>query len=185
MEMEQAAQTMIDNLKKNTGKSLEQWIAIVKSTGMQKHGEIVKHLKQEHSFTHGFANLVAMKTLKADAGSANEDELIGNQYKNKEQLKTIYDLLIEKIKAFGNDIEIAPKRAYVSLRAKKQFGLIQPSTKTRLDVGINLKGIDPTQRLENSGSFNTMCSHRVRLESANEVDKELIDWLKEAYLAAK
>lgn len=75
--MDQAAQTMIDNLEKNTGKSLAQWVAIVQKEDFKKHGEILKYLKTEHAFTHGFANLVAHKALKSDAGSASDtDELI-------------------------------------------------------------------------------------------------------------
>jgi hypothetical protein len=50
-----------------------------------------------------------------------------------------------------------------------------------VDVGINLKGVSPKGRLEASGSFNAMVSHRVRVENAKEVDKELIGWLKDAY----
>ena len=82
---------------------------------------------------------------------------------------------------FGADVELAPKKAYVSLRRNKQFGLVQPSTKTRVDVGINLKDVAATERLEKSGSFNAMVSHRVRLASPTEVDAELIAWLKQAY----
>ena len=73
------------------------------------------------------------------------------------------------------------KKTYVSLRRNKQFAILQPSTKTRFDVGINLKGTEATDRLEPSGSFNGMVSHRVRLHSLDEVDAELIGWLKEAY----
>jgi len=101
--------------------------------------------------------------------------------KGKESLKPIYDTLIEQISQFGKDVQIAPKNAYVSLRRNKQFALIQPSTKSRVDVGINIKGKNPTDRLESSGSFNAMVSHRVRLSEVSQVDKELIDWLKEAY----
>ena len=85
---------------------------------------------------------------------------------------------------FGNDIEIAPKKAYVSLRRNKQFALIQPSTKTRVDIGINLKGREPAGRLEASGSFNAMVSHRVRVAGVDEVDEELLGWLRAAYDAA-
>jgi hypothetical protein len=55
---------------------------------------------------------------------------------------------------------------------------------TRLDVGINLKGAEPTARLETSGSFNAMVSHRVRLSKPAEIDKELLGWLKRAYEAS-
>ncbi len=176
--------TMIANLEKNTGKTLEQWIKIVKKSGFEKHGEMMNFLKTEHEFTHGFANLVVHKARQSDAGSADEADLVDEQYKGKEQFRPIYDALIKKIEKFGDDVEIAPKRAYVSLRRKKQFGLIQPSTKTRLDIGINLKGIEPTEKLEKSGSFNSMVSHRVRVETASDVDKEVVGWLKQAYDAA-
>jgi predicted transport protein len=180
--MDKALQSMIDNLKKNSGKSLEEWIKLVKKTGLEKHGEILKFLKSEHGFTHGYANLVSMKARSADAGSAeSSDQLIDDQYKNKENLKPFYNNLISKIKNFGNDIEIAPKKAYVSIRRKKQFALIQPSTKTRLDVGINLKGTEPSGNLEAAGSFNAMCSHRVRIEDDSKINAELINWLKSAY----
>ncbi|MCB1054178.1 MAG: DUF4287 domain-containing protein, partial [Acidobacteria bacterium] len=61
------------------------------------------------------------------------------------------------------------------------FALVQPSTKTRLDVGLRLDAVEPSGRLEASGSFNTMVSHRVRVESADEVDEQLVGWLRAAY----
>ena len=75
--MDKGMQTMIDNLYKNTGKTLEQWIEIVNQQNLQKHGEILGFLKEKHGFTHGFANLVAHKAKGSDAGSAeNTDDLI-------------------------------------------------------------------------------------------------------------
>src|SRR5690242_599327 len=89
--MDKATQTMIDNLYKNTGKTLEQWTELVKKENFSKHGEMMNFLKEKHSLTHGFANLIALKARAADAGSAeNQDDLIIKQYKGKEQLKTIY-----------------------------------------------------------------------------------------------
>ncbi|MEZ4821823.1 MAG: DUF5655 domain-containing protein [Ignavibacteria bacterium] len=108
----------------------------------QKHGEILKFLKEQHGLTHGFANLISLKARGTDAGSAeNKSDLIEKQrYKGKEHFKPIYDKLISGIKKFGNDIEIAQKNANVSLRRKKQFALLEPATKTRFEIGINLKG---------------------------------------------
>jgi len=174
--------TMIKNLREKYGKTLEEWIQIVKKTGIEKHGEIIKFLKEKHGFTHGFANLVALKARGTDSASADSPEsLVEAQYKGKESLYPMYEQLIREVKAFGSDVEIAPKRGYVSLRRKKQFALIQPSTKTRLDIGINLKGVAPAGRLEASGSFNAMCSHRVRVSDGNDIDADLINWLKLAY----
>ena len=70
---DEMAEAMIANMKEKTGKTLEQWIAIARKMGAAKHGEIVKILKSDHGMTHGFANLVAHKTLKSDAGSSTTD----------------------------------------------------------------------------------------------------------------
>ena len=72
--MDHATQTMIDNLHKNTGKSLDEWIAIVDGLKLQKHGEILKFLKEGHGFSHGFDNLIAHKALKYDACSAENQD---------------------------------------------------------------------------------------------------------------
>lgn len=179
--MDKATQTMIENLYKNTGKTLEQWIDIVKKQNFAKHGEIVKFLKEQHEFTHGFANLVAHKTKETDAGSAeNKDYLITKQYTGKEHFKPIYDKLISEIQTFGNDIEIAPKNAYVSLRRKKQFVTLNPATKTRFEVGINLKGQEPKGKLE-AEKPNSMCSHKINLADLKGIDREVIEWIKTAY----
>jgi hypothetical protein len=181
---EQEMENMIGNLREKTGKPLEDWIPIVRRSGSSKHGEIVKLLKEKHGVTHGYANLIAHKTLGSDAVSAAAGgaDLVGDQYSGaKAGLKPIYELLSGKVRAFGPDVELSPKKGYVSLRRSKQFGLIQPSTATRLDVGLNLKGVPPAGRLEASGSFNAMCTHRVRISSAAEVDRELVGWLKRAY----
>ncbi|MFC5623336.1 DUF4287 domain-containing protein [Algoriphagus winogradskyi] len=183
--MDQAAQTMIDNLAKNTGKSLDQWVAIVQKEDLKKHGEIVKFLKTEHEFTHGFANLVAHKTLKSDAGSASDtDELITKQYKGKEHFLPIYEKLSAEIKALGSDVEFAPKNSYVSIKRKKQFAMLIPATKTRYEIGINLKGHPAEGILEIDTKTNGMCSHKIYLTDVNDINEEVSSWLKKAYETA-
>jgi predicted transport protein len=177
------AQTMIDNLPAKTGKSADQWLRLLAGKSLEKHGEIVKWLKSEHGVTHGFANLIAHLHRDAAAGGTKgTDDPIETQYAGaKDALRPIYDEIVKHVSAFGNDVEIAPKKSYVSLRRNKQFAIVQPSTKTRVDVGINLKGQKPTKRLEKSGSFNAMVSHRVRISDKGAVDAELVGWLKSAY----
>lgn len=172
---------MEEGLKEKTGKTLEQWIKIVQQQKLDKHKAIIDFLKAEHGFTHGYANFVALKARGADAASHNADDLVTNQYKGKEVLKPIYDELIKKISKFGSDITITPKKDSVSIIRKKQFALIKPATKTRIDLGLKLKDKPTTDRLGNSGPFGTMCTHRVQLTDKKEVNKELLDWLKEAY----
>ena len=180
--MDQGTQTMIENLYKNTGKTLEQWIDTVKKENFEKHGEIIRFLKEQHSLTHGFANLIAHKAKGSDAGSAeNQDDLITKQYQGKEHLKPLYEKVITEIQKFGKDIEIAPKNAYVSVRRKKQFAILQPATKTRFEIGINLKGQEPTGKLEAISGSNAMCSHKINIATPEDIDKEVLDWIKQAY----
>lgn len=183
---QQMAQTMLKNVPDKTGKSVAQWCAILKKSGLDKHGEQVKFLKTDHGVTHGFANLIA--TLYRNDGKlpgADESALLEAQYAGpKADLRPIYDALITAASKLGKDVEISPKKTCVSLRRNKQFALIQPSTRTRVDLGINLKGTEPDGRLEASGSFNAMVTHRVRLTSPKDVDAQLKRWLKQAYAEA-
>jgi hypothetical protein len=183
---EEMTASMVANLGEKTGKAMPQWLKIVKASKLAKHGEIVKMLKGDHGMTHGYANLVAHEALREAAGpAAGDTDLIAQQYAGaKAELRPIYDAIIDVVKKFGGDLEIAPKKAYVSLRRNKQFAIIQPSTKTRIDVGINLKGVAPAGRLEASGSFNAMVTHRVRVETPADVDAKLTGWLKDAYQEA-
>ncbi|MES2418050.1 MAG: DUF5655 domain-containing protein [Bacteroidota bacterium] len=185
MDVEKAVANMIANLQKNTGKTLAEWIVILKAREGSKHGEMVKHLKEVYGISHGFANTIVLKARGADAGSAtSQDELIDKQYLGKEALKPIYQQLLNIIKSFGEDVELAPKNAYMSVKRKKQFAIIQPSTKNRLDLGLHIKAIEPEGKLEKSGSFNAMCTHRIKLEKESDIDQEVIGWLKKAYEAA-
>jgi len=182
-EFDAATQSQIRNLEEKTGKTLDQWVKIVKARKLEKHGEMVAFLKSTHEMGHGNANLVVLTARGSVGAEAPADEdLVGTQYAGpKAALKPIYDDLMKRVAKFGADVEVSPKKAYVSLRRKKQFALIQPSTTTRLDVGINLKGLEPHGKLEASGSFNAMVSHRVRVESARDVNADLLGWLKKAY----
>ncbi len=174
---------MIAGLPEKTGKSLEQWHKIVRFSKLSKHKEIVTFLKLEHGITHGFANLIALQFLETDSHTTSDTSaLLDAQYSGaKLEMRPVYEAILAAVQKFGNDVEVSPKKQYVSLRRNKQFAIVQPSTNTRVDVGINLKNTQPTTRLEAAGSFNAMVSHRVRIGKISEVNKELIGWLKQAY----
>ncbi|MEO9965001.1 MAG: DUF5655 domain-containing protein [Reichenbachiella sp.] len=176
---------MEQGLLDKTGKSLEHWIDVVMKAKIEKHKAIIDFLKSEHGFTHGYANFVALKARKSDAGSQDAVDLLENQYKGKEVLRPIYEKLVVAIEKFGSDVTRTPKKDSVSMIRKKQFALIKPATKSRIDLGLKLKDKPVGSRLENSGPFGTMCTHRVKLSSVDEVDDELIGWLEEAYQKAE
>ena len=155
--MDQALKTMIDNMPEKTGKSLEGWKMILLTESFKKHGEAVKFLKTDHGVSHGYANTIV--TLARD-NNESPNELVDNQYKGKEELKPIYEKLIKLVEGLGTEVKVTPKKSSVT-------------------------GKDLTKRLENSGPFGTMCTHRVQLSSVEHIDEELKNWLIEAYEKAK
>ncbi len=180
--IEDAMQTMIQNLAEKTGRTLDAWVTLTKKQKFEKHGQMVAWLKSDHALGHGYANLVANAALASVDGAKGSEDLLVAQYAgSKAPLKPIYDALAKMIASFGNDVEFSPKKTYVSLRRSKQFALIQPSTATRIDVGINLTGVPAGRRLESAGSFNAMVSHRVRIDNIKQVDAELRAWLRQAF----
>jgi predicted transport protein len=179
--LKQMEENQIKNLEEKTGKKIGDWISIVKESGLEKHGALVSMLKEKYQMGHGYANLVVHHALQSHAGFAEEEDLISGQYKGKENLRPMYEQLMKEILAFGKDVELSPKKAYVSLRRKKQFAIIQPSTKTRMDVGLNIRDQPATGKLEAAGSWNSMCSHRVILETEEDIDADLIGWIRKSY----
>ena len=169
----------VANIEKSTGKSLDEWVAIVRASGIEKHAQAVAMLKSEHGMGHGNANLIVIKTREADAGGpASEDDLVASHYAGKNAgLRPAYDAVIAAVGQFGDDIELAPKKTYVSLRRRKQFGSVGPAG-GQLEVCVNLPGKEPTERLK---PITGMATHRVRIDDASGLDAELLAWLREAY----
>lgn len=185
--VDKALETQIKNIQTKTGKTLDQLYAMMRKSGLAKHGELRDMLKSDLGLGHGDANTLVHVFLKAESGAveapASADAVLDQIYTGpKAALRPIHDKLMESINKFG-EFEVAPKKAYVSLRRKKQFAMIGPATNTRVEVGINMKGVKATDRLSELPA-GQMCQYKVKLTDAKEVDKELIDWIRQAYDSA-
>lgn len=188
-DLDKAVATQLANIEKRTGKTLSQLTAIVKGSGLSKHGELVAMLKSKLGMGHGDANTLVHTVLKSDGQSAaaakglSAEQVLDGLYTGpKAALRPIHDKLMVALRKFG-DFEEAPKKTYVSYRRKKQFAMIGPATNTRVEVGLNMKGLDPTDRLEQLPA-GQMCNYKVKLTDPKEVDAQLIAWIKTAYESA-
>lgn len=175
---DEAIRSQIRNIEAKTGRSIGDWVGLVRSSGRAKHGEVMTWLKSEHGLTHGDANRVALTALRGPAAPEGDD-LVDAMYSGpKASLRPLHDRVVELARGFGGDVRLSPKQAYVALRRAKQFGTVGPAAGGRLEIGLNLKGVEPGGRLEASTG---MCTHRVRLSDPAELDPEVIGWLREAY----
>ena len=188
--VEKATQTQLANIQARTGKSLEQLYAALGKSGRAKHGELRDWLRAELGLGHGDANTLVHTYLKAQApampvvaASAGGDPMLDGIYAGgKAGLRPVHDALMRRLAAFG-EFEVAPRKGYVSLRRKKQFAMIGPGSQARVDVGINMKGIDGTDRLK-ALPPGKMTQYNVAVTAPGDVDDELVGWLRTAYDAA-
>lgn len=170
---------MIANMPAKTGRSLDEWFVVLDAHPYEKHGEGMAFLKTEHGLSHGFANMIVAQHRARSAAPVTSSDLVDAQYAGpKAALRPIYERLIDAAGELGDDVEIAPKKTGVSLRRNKQFALIEAPSATRLQLGLNVRGVAPTDRLREAGG---MCTHRVDVRGEDEVDAELLGWLREAY----
>lgn len=172
-------------LKAKTGKGLAEWVAVARKAPVSGHMAVVTWLKEKHGLGHGHANSVVHALNASSASTMDAGDLAAAMFAGpKGAMKPVHEAVLSALKALGSDIELAPKKGYVSFRRSKQFALGQPSTKDRYDLGLVLKGVAPSTRLEAAGSWNAMMTHRVRLTSAKDVDADVKKWLRLAYGAA-
>ena len=185
MDVDAALQSQIRNIETTYGKPLDCWFAVIDASGLAKHNEVVAMLKGDHGLAHGAAHRVSLLARQRDhAGVAAPPDPADALYAGaKAGLRPLHDALIGEIRALGT-FSIAPKKGYLSLRRRKQFAMVQPSTTSRIDLGLILSATPATGRLESAARFNPLFTHRVRITAVTDLDDELRGWLATAYALA-
>lgn len=169
------------NMEKKTGRSVDAWIDLVKATGLRTVKERIDWLKREHGLGRDTAMVIAEYT---DGKEPYDPEaMVAAMFQGpKSALLPIYERLLDLGLALGEDVVAAPCSTYVPLMRKRQFVVFKPTTRTRLDVGFSLPGTAPQGRLvEAKGLGSDRITHRIGLESLDQIDAELEGWLKAAY----
>lgn len=183
---QKALEAQLQNLQQRSGHSLAELYALLRSSGLSRHGELRDHLKQSLGMGYGDANtlvhLYLAQTAPAPTPPAadGQDSVLDALYAGpKAALRPVHEALMQTAQALG-DFEIAPKKGYLSLRRKKQFAMLGPATKTQVELGLNAKGLVATPRLI-AQAPGGMCHYKLRLGSVDEVDEEVREWLRAAY----
>jgi hypothetical protein len=187
--VEDGIAAQIRNIEARYGKPLQEWFGLIAASGLTRHAEVVAMLKADYGMAHGAAHRVSLLSRQpaaTEAAPAAPGALADALYTGKKAaLRPLHDQLMAMISTLGLDVGQAPKKGYISLRRpRKQFAMIQPSAAGRIDLGLILAGTPADGRLEPSGSFNALFTHRVRVTAPGELDDALTEWLTAAYVAA-
>lgn len=179
-------QAYLDTIKAKTGKTPEDFLELAKKKGLLEPGvkpmQIVNWLKSDFGLGYGHAMAIVNIFRHATQPSITNDERITKLFAGQRSIwKKPYDELLSKLKQFGPGVRAAATDSYISLlKENKKFGIVQV-TAERMDIGIKLKDTQPTSRFQSSGSWSTMVTHRVQVVDPEQLDGEIVAWLKKAY----
>jgi Domain of unknown function (DUF5655)/Domain of unknown function (DUF4287) len=177
-----ALATQLRNIQTKTGKTLAQVRELIAQSGLVKHGEVRSLLMERFNLGHGDANTLAHAAKEAPAAAAAADPLDAIYAGPKAALRPLHEEIMKQVASFG-DFEIAPKKAYLSLRRKKQFAMVGPATKDQIEIGLNAKDLPAHARLKPQPP-GSMCQYTVRVTSTADLDAVLMDCVRAAYDAA-
>jgi hypothetical protein len=177
-------QAYLDTVKAKTGLGPDEFRAAAAAKGLLEPGvkaqQVVDWLKDDYGLGRGHA--MAILTTFQERPAA-VDQVEKHFAGAKAHWRPVFESLLAAVGEFG-PVSTAPTATYISLvKGTGKFGIVAV-TADRFDVGIKLKGAEATDRFEESGSWNTMVTHRVRITDAAQLDSEVIDWLRRAYEAA-
>ena len=186
-------QKSLAQLKENTGRSLEEWIALVQKEGPKGEKSVREWLKKKHKLGMNSAGWIAER---ADGKGGDLDtpetylkaaaQYVEEQYAGaKEKLRPIYDELLALGKSTGSDVKACPCKTIVPLYRNHVFAQIKPTTNSRIDLGFALthyKGKLPKRLIDTGGlAKKDRITHRIEITAAEQIDGEVRKWLKTAY----
>ena len=187
------AQKWIAELKPKTGRSLEEWIALVKKEGPKDYQARWAWLKSKHKLGTNSAWWIAER---ADGKGGEEDspakylataaEYVEEQYSGKKSaLRSIFEQLLALGKSLGPDVKACPCKTMVPLYRNHVFAQIKPATNTRIDFGLcfaTYKGKLPKRLIDTGGLVRKdRITHRIEVLSHDQIDADLKKWLRAAY----
>lgn len=185
----------IDALKAKTGRSLDEWMKIIKKEGPATEEARRVWLKEEHKLGTNSAWWLAERSV----GKGSEDDTpegylkhaaayVKGLYEDRAALKPLHDRLIELARSLGDDIRVCPCKTIVPVYRGNVIAQIKPSTRTRIDFGLCLTPLVkegkklPARLIDTGGSKKKdRITHKIEVATLKDTDTELERWLAKAY----
>ena len=186
-------QKWIAELKPKTGRSLEEWITLVKKDGPKDYQARRAWLKSKHNLGTNSAWWIADRAEgKGDEEESPEKYLaaaakyVEDQYSGKKStLRPIYEELLRFAKSLGPDVKACPCKTMVPLYRNHVFAQIKSTTNSRIDFGLcftTYKGKLPERLIDTGGlAKKDRITHRIELTAREQIDADLKKWLLVAY----
>jgi hypothetical protein len=172
--------SVLSNCSKNTGRSLDQWLALARRAKVTD-AKAARDWANKQGLSIVYATAVAEALFPLEP--ASEDALIDAQYAgSRGALRPVFDALTKALTGLCPDVEVMPRKSQVTFSRAKSFVVVRAATKDRVDVGLKLHGIPATARLVTNPKATTSDpSHTVAVRTPDEVDRELVGWMRAAY----
>jgi hypothetical protein len=181
----------VAELKQKTGRSLDEWLALLKKEGPPTEKERRDWLKEKYGLGTNSAWWLAERSFGKGEEVGNPDEYLKAAEKyvdemfggKKAALRPIYDKLLQLGLKMGKDVKACPGQTIVPLYRKHVFGQIKPTTQTRIDLGLALGNMKTPKRVIDTGGFakKDRITHRIEITSLKDIDDDVKQWLKVAY----
>jgi hypothetical protein len=167
-------------LEERTGEGVDSWKRRIQGERLDDEKALRAWLTARGVTGYPQTLLVMERFGYPDFLLATADELIDGQYADRQELRPIFDAIIDAAACLG-EVTIQARKTYVSLVSpKRTFARVRPTTKKRVDLGLRLEGQEAGGRLQPSKIHETM-PLQISFASRDEVDSEALDWLQEAY----
>ena len=167
-------------LEKQTGKGVDAWKRRIGSKHLRDERSLRAWLSREGVTGYAQSLLVMEHFGYPDFVLATADQLIDQQYADRPHLRSIYDAIVGAATPCG-DVSIQARKTFVSLvTPRRTFARVQPTTKTRVDLGLRLDRASSSGRLQPSRIHETM-RFQISITAPDQVDSDVRRWLQRAY----
>jgi hypothetical protein len=184
-------QKWIETLPEKTGRSLDEWLALVKREGPPTEQERREWLKTKYKLGTNSAWWIAERSVgKGDEEDTPEaylqtaEKYVEEMFSGaKAALRPLYDELLKFCLHFAPDVKACPGKTIVPLYRNHVIAQIKPSTQTRIDFGLALGELKGAGRLIETGGFakKDRITHRIEIKALKDIDQEVERWFKVAY----
>lgn len=171
-----------DLLKQRTGADVETWNERVRQSGIEDEPTLRTWLTEQGVTGYPLMMLVMERLGYPDFLRASADELIDGQYADRPALRPIYEAILTTASELG-EVTVQTRKTYVSLvTPRRTFAAVQATTKQRVDLGLRLANPIFEGRLQSARSMGSgQVNARIALASVEELDDEVVGWMRQAY----